>query len=176
MKKPTGKGRSGPNGDKPEVSDKERIAYLEGRLSALESFVQAGLIGGQTQQRTQGSAVGLSSDVVRLHEQILDGAFGRMTIKQHAAYQLVMAGKSNREIADVLHVSESTAKTYVYRLMKHFEVNNRAQLMLKTKSHWDALDAGKYQSIAGLRKDWANSIREDEPVLGMLRSRRGDDE
>jgi DNA-binding NarL/FixJ family response regulator len=40
-------------------------------------------------------------------------------------------GRSNKEIGDGLHVSEETIKTHVAAILRHFEVQNRTQAVMK---------------------------------------------
>jgi DNA-binding NarL/FixJ family response regulator len=144
---------------------REEVMFLRGKVAALMEMMQQ-----------KGGSLNplMSGDVRQLQDTILLDAFQRMTLKQHAAFQLLMCGMDNKQMAEVFRMTESTAKTYVYRVMKHFDVKSRSQLLLKTKVFWDAYDPDEYQRLTGLRKNWALSINEQEPVMKLLRQKKGE--
>lgn len=60
-----------------------------------------------------------------------------LTIREQEVLQLILSGKPNREIADVLHISESTVKTHVRNIFSKYDVQSRAELisiLLKNQS------------------------------------------
>ncbi len=54
-----------------------------------------------------------------------------LTIKEKEVLLLLAKGKSNREIASLLFISDSTVKTHVSNILKKLEVNDRTQAVIK---------------------------------------------
>jgi DNA-binding CsgD family transcriptional regulator len=52
-----------------------------------------------------------------------------LTVREQEIMALIVEGKSNKEIEDLLCISFSTVKNHVYRLYRKLGVNSRAQLM-----------------------------------------------
>jgi DNA-binding CsgD family transcriptional regulator len=52
-----------------------------------------------------------------------------ITKREQEIMALIMEGKSNKEIADLLYISLSTVKNHIYNLFRKLEVTSRAQLM-----------------------------------------------
>lgn len=57
------------------------------------------------------------------------GGAPRLTARQLEVLELVARGRSNREIASLLHVSENGIKAHIARLLVKFGVPNRAALV-----------------------------------------------
>jgi DNA-binding CsgD family transcriptional regulator len=57
------------------------------------------------------------------------GGSPRLTARQLEVLELVARGRSNREIASLLHVSENGVKAHIARLLLKFGVPNRAALV-----------------------------------------------
>lgn len=57
------------------------------------------------------------------------GGSPRLTARQLQVLELVAIGRSNREIASLLHVSENGVKAHIARLLVKFGVPNRAALV-----------------------------------------------
>jgi DNA-binding NarL/FixJ family response regulator len=53
-----------------------------------------------------------------------------LTEREREVFALVAEGNSNREIADVLHMSTPTAKTHVSRILMKLNARDRAQLVV----------------------------------------------
>jgi DNA-binding CsgD family transcriptional regulator len=53
----------------------------------------------------------------------------RLTARQAELLDWILIGKSNREIADLTHLSEGTVKNHVSTLLLLFGVRSRAQLI-----------------------------------------------
>ncbi len=51
-----------------------------------------------------------------------------LTPKEIETLELVVRGDSNREIADILHISESTVKLHLRNIMQKLHLQNRTQL------------------------------------------------
>jgi DNA-binding CsgD family transcriptional regulator len=52
-----------------------------------------------------------------------------LTVREQEVLQLILAGKSNREIAGALFISESTVKTHVRNIFSKYDVGSRAELI-----------------------------------------------
>ena len=55
---------------------------------------------------------------------------GHLTQRQELVLLSLLDGKSNREIAESLHISEETVKSHVAAILRHFEVQNRTQAVV----------------------------------------------
>jgi DNA-binding CsgD family transcriptional regulator len=91
-----------------------------------------------------------------------------MSMKQHAALQMVVRGASNQEIADRFGVSVNTAKVYLRSISKRLGVSLRTQVAVKVLPVMRALGEEDYRALArGLPKNWdadyAFARREDDP-------------
>jgi DNA-binding NarL/FixJ family response regulator len=65
----------------------------------------------------------------------LGGAAGELTPREAEVLRLIAAGKSNREIARELFVSEATVKTHVNRIFTKTESRDRMQAMRYAYTH-----------------------------------------
>ena len=54
----------------------------------------------------------------------------QLTDRERQVFDLVVAGRSNREVAAALRISEATAKTYVTRILAKLGVRDRANLVI----------------------------------------------
>jgi DNA-binding CsgD family transcriptional regulator len=64
-------------------------------------------------------------------------ALAELTAREHDVLQLILSGKSNREIAGTLIISENTVKTHVRNIFIKYDVGSRAEListLLKNQS------------------------------------------
>ena len=52
-----------------------------------------------------------------------------LTVREQEVLQLILSGKSNREIAGVLFISESTVKTHARNIFSKYDVGSRAELI-----------------------------------------------
>lgn len=57
----------------------------------------------------------------------------RITKREHAVLEQIASGKSNKQIAETLHVSPNTIKTHVSRLYEKLDVSQRVQAVQKAK-------------------------------------------
>lgn len=57
------------------------------------------------------------------------GPYARLTERQTEILEWILAGRSNKDIADMAHLSEGTVKNHVSALLLHFGVRSRAQLI-----------------------------------------------
>ncbi len=53
-----------------------------------------------------------------------------LTQRQDLVLRCLLDGLSNKDIADLLHVSEETVKTHVAAILRHFDVQNRTQAVV----------------------------------------------
>ena len=90
---------------------------------AASSFTATGLVGAFTRRRAAGARTGLSP-------------------RERETLQLLSRGLSVPAIADLMHVTQSTAKTYVTRLYDKLGASNRAQALMT------AVHQGLLQSVA----------------------------
>ncbi len=96
-------------------------------------------------------------------------AFKSLTTKQHACCQMLVAGVSNEEIADILGVQLGSAKVHVRAANKKFGVNRRSQTALAYKAVADGVAAEEYMIISGgLPADWYPEHVADEKYLDLL--------
>lgn len=116
-------------------------AYLPkaGQLGDVIAYLNAqGLLGIATNEPTDS---GLASDahcaqdpqrlVRTVHTR--DGERVRLTQRQSEMLDWVLAGQSNREIAERSHLSEGTVKNHVSALLLMFGVRSRAQLISRLR-------------------------------------------
>ena len=52
-----------------------------------------------------------------------------LTVREEEVLELILSGKSNREIAEALFISESTVKTHVRNIFSKYDVGSRAELI-----------------------------------------------
>lgn len=100
----------------------------------------------------------------------------QLTAKQHVALQMLLAGKSNAEIAERFGVSDNGAKVYVRSIYKKFGVHTRSQAAVAVWEEWDAVSDGRYEAISGgipkgWSKDWLSKSVEDDPYAEIYRKR-----
>ena len=66
-----------------------------------------------------------------LHDQLAEHP--EFTDKQMQLLALLAQGRSNRDIAEAMHLAEGTVKQYVTRLLRQLDVDNRMQAGLKAR-------------------------------------------
>ena len=81
--------------------------------------------------------------------------------------QMLHAGYTNPQIADVLGCQESTVKVHVKAIMDKLGVRTRSQVVLRTQSIMN-MDEQEYQYVTGIPKDWYLSGGGDE-VNALIR-------
>lgn len=95
---------------------------------------------------------------------------GRLTTKQHAALQMMVAGAGNREIAERFGVTENTAKVYVRGIANKAKVKTRSEIVLKLWPAFRAVDDETYRMMSGgLPKDWHTTYSEPDPFAELYR-------
>jgi DNA-binding CsgD family transcriptional regulator len=53
----------------------------------------------------------------------------KITLREKEIAELILKGKSNKEIEEELHISVSTVKNHIYRLFRRLGINSRGQLV-----------------------------------------------
>ncbi|GAB1308977.1 response regulator transcription factor [Urechidicola sp. KH5] len=79
------------------------------------------------------SSQGISTDEVVLEKQV-SNAFG-LTKKERQILSLVLTGKTNGEISEILNNSKRTVETHRFNLMKKMGVKNLMELSMKAREH-----------------------------------------
>lgn len=96
--------------------------------------------------------------------------FGNFTAKQHCTMQMLLNGKSNKDIADRFGITTDTAKVHVRTVFKKMGVNTRAQVVLKALQSYNEIDDNSYRIMTGgLPKDWDNTWEKPDPFEGMYK-------
>ena len=148
----------------------ERIEWkLDQLLAALAVRGQGiGQTGGN-EEKEKNSATGAGTEVD--HGVVL---LGRLTAKQHAAFQMLASGCRNREIAQRFGVTENTAKVYVRGIANKLKVRTRSEIVMRLWSAFRAIDDESYRMMSGgLPKDWHQNFVEPDPFAHLYR--RDDD-
>lgn len=77
------------------------------------------------------------------------------TAKQHATVQMLINQKPNAKIAEVMGVTENTAKVHVRTVAKKLGVKKRHEIVFKLAPAMETIDPKSYQTFSGgLPKDW----------------------
>jgi DNA-binding NarL/FixJ family response regulator len=58
-----------------------------------------------------------------------------LTLRERQIVELVRQAKPNKEIADILHLSEGTIKEYINKIFRKLDVRNRTELAVWSLSH-----------------------------------------
>jgi DNA-binding CsgD family transcriptional regulator len=92
----------------------------------------------------------------------------RLTTKQHAAFQMLVGGASNKEIADRMGVGENTAKVYVRGIANKLKVRARAEIVMRLWGAYRAVDDESYRMMSGgLPKDWHKNYSDPDPFAEL---------
>lgn len=75
------------------------------------------------------------SEVRRAIQKEEKAAFGELTAQEMQVLALIAEGKTNREIADALFLSEGTVRNYVSSILSKLEVSNRAEAAAYAVQH-----------------------------------------
>lgn len=125
------------------VGLEERVRTLEVRCDMLERMLM---------NVANKGVVNTGADRTDDFEPVLLRA---LTTKQHVALQMLMAGKSNLEIAQRFGVTENGAKVYLRAIYKKFGVNTRSQAVMAVYDEWEQISEGRYIALSkGVPKDW----------------------
>ena len=52
-----------------------------------------------------------------------------LTIREQEVLQLILSGKSNREISGALYISENTVKTHIRNIFSKYDITSRVELI-----------------------------------------------
>ena len=146
-----------------------QLDRIEWKLDMLLMMLRGGSVPGMVAAETLPPkqvvevGAGLSGEDRRVLE-VMRG----MSVKQHAALQMVVRGASNQEIADRFGVSVNTAKVYLRSISKRLGVTLRTQVAVKVLPVLRALSDEEYRELAkGLPKGWDAEYqfakKEDDP-------------
>ena len=92
----------------------------------------------------------------------------RLTTKQHAALQMLLAGATNADIATRFEVSVNTAKVYVRSIASKLGANTRNQIVVRTFDAYQAIDPDEYRLLSGgLPKEWHASYEDPDPYKAL---------
>ena len=73
---------------------------------------------------------GVSSERARAEAAALRGLFAGLSPREREVFEGLAAGKLNKQVASDLGIVEQTVKFHRARIMRHFEANSAAELML----------------------------------------------
>ena len=94
----------------------------------------------------------------------------KLTTKQHAAFQMLLAGCRNRAIAERFGVTENTAKVHVRGIAGKLGVRTRSEIVMKLWSAFREIDDNSYRLMSGgLPKDWHKEFSEPDPFAHLYR-------
>lgn len=100
-------------------------------------FLAIALFSGTTILRSGKAQVQRAEQTNEIITKKVSGFMKRLTVTEQRVYNMMVRGKSNREIADELSVSTNTVKFHVRNILQKAEVKNRIELLAKPK---DTLD------------------------------------
>lgn len=83
------------------------------------------------------------------HGDDADDELAGLTDRELAVLELITEGRSNREIADTLYLSEKTVKNYVSRLLAKLRMQRRAQIAAFGATHLARPTALSERSVSG---------------------------
>lgn len=98
----------------------ERAAWIEGARREIERFENAPFAPAADRPAPQRPEPGRAPE----------GALARLTRRQRQVLDLIAQGRSNKQIARDLGITEGTAKLHVFSLMRALDVTNRTMLAL----------------------------------------------
>jgi DNA-binding NarL/FixJ family response regulator len=142
----------------PDMNGLDALAVFGERHPELPVMMLSGTANADLMRQVlQGGAAGfvtkssLSEDLLQAVRKVLDGDVyipaelgaamltqdsnagndkARLTQRQELVLQGLQDGRSNREIADQMHISEETVKSHVAAILRHFNVQNRTQAVV----------------------------------------------
>jgi NarL family two-component system response regulator LiaR len=147
-----------PNMDGPTATERIRAAYPQVQVIALTSFVEEELVQRAIQAGAQGYLL-KNASADQLNRAIQDAYRGKATLDPvamqalvHAAHQppplghdltererdvlaLLVEGKPNKEIAEVLILSPATVRVYVSNILAKLDANNRTEAVSLALQH-----------------------------------------
>lgn len=108
------------------------------------------------------------------------GLLPRLTVKQHVALQMLLAGRANSEIAERFGVTENGAKVYVRAIYKKFGVKTRSQAVMAVVDEFTLITDRWYEAISkGIPKNWAREWLgrpvEEDPYRTLYQARQNEE-
>jgi len=148
-------------------TDNEKIWELERELIRRDAQIEVlkDTIIGLTKATTTNQ-----DECKSLSERAIE-VLGSMTIKQHAALQCVLAGLSNKQIAELFQCTDSTAKVHVRGVMGKLDAHTRSQVVLKAQPLMDAIGPEKYLELTGLSKGWVGNVDDEVEITRLVREK-----
>lgn len=131
----------------------QQIESIEFRISKLERLVDLIIVRGESHK--------IESEKTST---LLD-----YTPKQHAVIQMLYAGKSTKQMTEMLDVSEGTIKVHISSIMKKAGLRGRSQVPSLYEEWLDRLSPDQYQRQAGIPMGWATEPEKHADVTKMLR-------
>ena len=80
-----------------------------------------------------------------------------LTVRQHGALQMIILGRSNKDIADRFEVTENTAKVYVRGIASKLKVRTRVEIVRVANPEYSQCPPEIYKKTAGLPKGWGDT-------------------
>lgn len=98
-----------------------------------------------------------------------------MTPKQHASMLLCVSGWSNKEMADLMNVTDNTVKQHLRAVMKTLGVRTRGQVALAASDILGRMSASEYKKTSGgFPPTWAVDVNPEDdeyyPLYAPVRS------
>jgi DNA-binding NarL/FixJ family response regulator len=152
-----------PDGSGLEVCRKMRRRFPETKIIILTSYISDGLISEAVRSGASGyvlkevgnkellrairaaaegetafgpkSSTQLAKHLRDLESKLEDYAFKDLSAREMDVLRLVAAGKSNKDIGAVLHISAVTVRNYVSNILKKLGLTNRIELALYAVKH-----------------------------------------
>ncbi len=70
----------------------------------------------------------------KMKSEEIDSLLSGLTLRQKEVYDLIISGKSNKEIRSVLYIEQSTLKTHINQIYKKLNVKSRNDLRSRINS------------------------------------------
>ena len=91
-----------------------------------------------------------------------------LTTRQHCVAQMLLQGSLNKDIANVMQVSENTAKLHVRAVCMKANVRSRSEASLIYKRIVDNIDPEEYLQLSrGLPIDWFVNLQDPDPYFHL---------
>jgi DNA-binding CsgD family transcriptional regulator len=147
------------------------IARLEAKLDVIITMLSA-----RSTSAHQDGVVPITAPIQTTALNVAEAALLRfITTKQHCTSQLVMRGWKNKEIAELMSVSENTVKLHVSAISKKMGVKTRGQIAITLKDILDRTTEGEYESASkGLPITWADTVEigKSDPLAPLYAPQR----
>lgn len=81
-----------------------------------------------------------------------------LSSREAVVLQLVVDGRSNKEISQDLYISANTVKAHLYNIYKKIGVSNRLQATIWASNHAEKKNGTKYLNDLTIPKNWSSAI------------------